>query len=119
MHYEVNLDVSLSGHVLATWYMNHHIIQLEMLSVVLSLKIYANIWANKRMKIYYENLALVEILNSGKTRDPFLATCARNVGLITAIFNIDIIIIHIPGFRIRLLICFLDRLLLIIHNTNL
>ena len=48
-------------------------------------------------KISCDNLAVVEILKSGKTRDAFLATCARNIWLITAMFNIDIIIIHVPG----------------------
>ena len=77
--------------------MNLHITQLEMLNVVVALKVWANIWANKRIKISCDNLAVVEILKSGKTRDPFLATCARNIWLITAMFNIDIIIIHVPG----------------------
>ena len=77
--------------------MNLHITQLEMLNVVVALKVWAKIWANKRIKISCDNLAVVEILKSGKTRDSFLATCARNIWLITAIFNIDIIIIHDPG----------------------
>ena len=77
--------------------MNLHITQLEMLNVVVALKVWANIWANKRIKISCDNLAVVEILKSGKTRDPFLATCARNIWLITAMFNIDIILIHVPG----------------------
>ena len=70
-----------------------------MLNVVVSLKVWANIWSNKRIKINCDNLALVEILKSDKTRDHFLATCARNVWLITAMFNIDIIIIHLPGVK--------------------
>ena len=53
----------------------------------------------KRHCFNCDNLAMVEILKSGKTRDVFLATCARNVWLITAMFNIDIIIIHVPGIR--------------------
>ena len=77
--------------------MNLHITQLEMLNVVVALKVWANIWANKRIKISCDNLAVVEILKSGKTRDHFLATCARNIWLITAMFNIDIILIHVPG----------------------
>ena len=68
-----------------------------MLNVVVALKVWATRWANKRIKINCDNLAVVEILKSGKTRDSFLATCARNIWLITAMFNIDIIIIHVPG----------------------
>ena len=40
---------------------------------------------------------MIEVLNSGKTRDPFLALCARNVWLISAIFNIQLVFSHIPG----------------------
>ena len=108
IHHEVNLDASLNGLgacfgnkvyalPLPVGLMNLHITQLEMLNVVVALKVWANIWANKRIKISFDNLAVVEILKSGKTRDAFLATCARNVWLITAMFNIDIIIIHVPG----------------------
>ena len=84
IHHEVNLDASLNGLgacfgnkvyalPLPIGFMNLHITQLEMLNVV------------------------VAILKSGKTSDSFLATCARNIWLITAMFNIDIIIIHVPG----------------------
>ena len=108
IHHEVNLDASLNGLgacfgnevyalPLPVNFMNLHITQLEMLNVVVALKVWANIWANKRIKISCDNLAVVEILKSGKTRDPFLATCARNIWLITAMFNIDIILIHVPG----------------------
>ena len=108
IHHEVNLDASLNGLgacfgnevyalPLPVNFMNLHITQLEMLNVVVALKVWANIWANKRIKISCDNLAVVEILKSGKTRDPFLATCAKNIWLITAMFNIDIILIHVPG----------------------
>ena len=108
IHHEVNLDASLNGLgacfgnkvyalPLPVGFMNLHITQLEMLNVVVALKVWANIWANKRIKISCDNLAVVEILKSGKARDSFLATCARNIWLITAMFNIDIVIIHVPG----------------------
>ena len=130
IHHEVNLDASLHGLgacfgnmvyalPLPTGFMNLHITQLQMLNVVVALKVWANIWSNKRIKINCDNLAVVEILKSGKTRDPFLATCARNVWLITAMFNIDIIIIHVPGVVITLLTCFPGGLSLAIHRLSL
>ena len=42
-------------------------------------------------------MAVVEVLTSGKTKDSILATCARNVWLLSAMFNISIHIEHIPG----------------------
>ena len=59
--------------------------------------IWAKLWADKKVKIHCDNQAVVEVLTTGKTKDPFLATCARNIWLITAIFNIEIIVIHVSG----------------------
>ena len=42
-------------------------------------------------------MAVVEVLRSGRARDPILATCARNIWLLTAIFNIQLTVTHIPG----------------------
>ena len=44
-------------------------------------------------------MAVVEVLTTGKTRDKTLATCSRNLWLIAALFNIDFIFSHIPGFE--------------------
>ena len=74
-----------------------HITQLEMANVVVALKIFAEIWQNQRISLYCDNMAVVEVLKKGKTRDSYLATCARNIWLISSLFNIQLDIIHIPG----------------------
>ena len=74
-----------------------HITQLEMLNVVVALKVWAQLWANKKVKICCDNPAVVEVLYTGKTKDLSLATCARNIWLITAIFYVEIIVFHITG----------------------
>ena len=76
---------------------NLHITQLEMLNVVVALKVWANAWKNKKIQINCDNLAVVEVLNSGRTRDEFLATCSRNIWLLTSIFNIQLQVSHVPG----------------------
>ena len=68
--------------------------QLEMLNVVVFLKVWSQLWANQKVKIFCDN-QVVQVY-TGKAKDPFLATCARNVWLITAILNIEIIVIHVP-----------------------
>ena len=68
-----------------------------MLNVVVALKVWASIWSNRIIDIKCDNLAVVEVLTPGKTKDTFLATCACNVWLICAIFNIQIRVWHIPG----------------------
>ena len=86
----VHLDASLAG-MGATFanmvytlpipchYQHLHITQLEMLKVVVALKVWASVWSNKIIDIKCDNLAVVEVLTSGKTKDTFLVTCARNV----------------------------------------
>ena len=102
------LDASLSGLgcvfvpsvyalPLSTGFQHLHITQLEMLNVVVTLKVWSKLWPDKKVKIHCDNQAVVEVLTTGKTKDPFLATCARNIWLITAIFNIEIIVINVPG----------------------
>ena len=76
---------------------NCHITQLEMLNVVVALKIWAESWANCSITILCDNQAVVEVLNSGKTKDMFLATCVRNAWLITSMYNIRLQVVHIPG----------------------
>ena len=68
-----------------------------MLNIMVALKVWANQWSNKKLRIKCDNMAVVEVLTSGKTKDSILATCARNVWLLCAIFNISIHIEHIPG----------------------
>ena len=44
-----------------------------------------------------DNIAVVEVVNSGRTKDVILAACARNMGPLSAMFNISIHIETIPG----------------------
>ena len=56
-----------------------HITKLEMLNVVVDLKVWSNIWENKRILIQCDNQAVVKVLNLGGTKDMFLANCAHNI----------------------------------------
>ena len=77
--------------------MKYTIVHLEILNIVVAAKIWANHWANKKIQIFCDNMAVVEVLTTGKTRDKTLATCARNLWLIAALHNINFIFSHIPG----------------------
>ena len=76
---------------------DYNIVHLEMLNVVVALKVWAASWANKCVHIYCDNHAVVDVLTYGSTKDPMLATPARNVWLLTAMFNIDLVVSHIKG----------------------
>ena len=76
-------------------YMGYNIVQL--LNILVACKVWAAHWSNKRIKIWCDNLAVVEVLNSGRSRDHTLATCARNIWLLSAMYNFEIMVHHIPG----------------------
>ena len=105
---EIHLDASLTGFgacydnmvyalPLPESFVEFHITQLEMLNVIVALKVWSTVWQNKKITLYCDNMAVVDVITTGKTRDSFLATCARNIWLITAIFNIQLQVFHVPG----------------------
>ena len=101
---QVHLDACLTGlgghfdsMVYAFPEVMNDICQLEMVNIVVALKIWANHWKNKRIHVFCDNVAVVQVLNTGKARDSILATCARNVWLIAAMFNIELKFSHISG----------------------
>ena len=78
-------------------YKNYTIVHLEILNIVVALKIWGEIWQDQVIDIKCDIMAVVEVRRSGRARDPILATCARNIWLLTAIFNIPLMVNHIPG----------------------
>ena len=80
-------------------YEGYNINHLEMINIMVAIKIWGSIWSNKKICIHCDNLPVVEILNSGKARDHILATCVRNIWLLTALYNIIIHITHITGVK--------------------
>ena len=77
--------------------MGYKIAHLEMLNVVVALKVWGQQWANKCVKLFCDNQAVVEVLSAGRARDQVLATCARNVWFLTATYNIALMVSHIQG----------------------
>ena len=72
-----------------------------MLNVMVALKVWGHMWENTMIHIHCDNLAVVQVLNSGGSRDAMLATCARNIWLLTAMFNINLTFSHISGVTNR------------------
>ena len=78
-------------------YKDYNICHLEMLNIIVASKIWAIHWTNRKIQIHCDNMAVVQVLNTGKTRDPVLATCARNLWLLAATYNIEFLFTHIAG----------------------
>ena len=98
-------------------YKGYNINHLEMLNVMVALKIWGPCWENKNISIRCDNLSVVEILNTGKARDPILATCTRNVWLLTAVYNIHLTVQHIQG-RSNHIADLLSRWFITQHNQE-
>ena len=64
---------------------------------MVALKLWAALWADKCIHIYYDNQTVVDVLTYGNTRDQVFSTCARNSWLLTAIFNISLVVLHTMG----------------------
>ena len=77
---------------------NFHISQLEALNLVLAIKtLVPKTVRNTRICVKTDNMGSKYALSTGKTRDPILAACAREIWLISALQEIDIIVLHAPG----------------------
>ena len=71
------------------------IVHLEMLNILSALRVRQNSWANRKVAIACDNLAVVQVLNLGKTRDLTLAFIAYNIQFQIATMNVNLS--YIPG----------------------
>ena len=106
--HSIELDASLQG-MGACWgsqvyalqiplgYMDMSIVHLEMLNILAAVRVWGKAWRNTKVAIACDNLAVVQVLNSGKTRDLTLAAIARNIQFQVATMNINLKVTHIPG----------------------
>ena len=72
----------------------HH---LEMLAVLVGVRIWGKYCVGMKVQIFCDNEAVVTVINSSKTRDPFLATCIRELWLEVARNAFELRAIHLPG----------------------
>ena len=56
-------------------------------------------WVNKYIQIMCINIAVVEVLTFGRAKDTIMATCATNIWLLAAMFNVNIVVSHIRGLH--------------------
>ena len=49
------------------------IVHLEMLNIVIALRTWGSFWYHSNITVYFDNLGVVFVVKTGKTKDPFLA----------------------------------------------
>ena len=69
------------------------------------MRLFANIWAAKKIQINCNNQAVVTVLTTGKTRDAFLAACASNIWYVTAIHDMGVQYKHVNGVNNQVIFC--------------
>ena len=73
------------------------IVHLEMLNVVITLCTWAKYWQHTNVVFFCDNLAVVHVVETKRTRDEFLALCLHNIWLLAALHDVEIEFKHIPG----------------------
>ena len=74
-----------------------NIANLEMLNILIALRVWADQWAHKEVLFRCDNLAVVQVIRTSKTRDEFLTCCLRNIWLVVSIYDIKLQMQHISG----------------------
>ena len=77
------------------------IVHLEMVNVLVSVRLWANKWRNCSVNMFCDNQAVVEVMANGRSRDKYLAACARTIWLLLAQYNIRLNVLHIAGLENR------------------
>ena len=66
-----------------------------MINILVAVRTWAPQWQGRKVVIHCDNQAVVSVLSSDHTRDMTLAAMARNINMITAHLDIDLITVNI------------------------
>ena len=75
-------------------FMNWSIVHLEMVNILLAVRLFQVQWSGRKLLIRCDNEAGVSALRSGRTRDPCLGACARNIWYVSALADMDLHYAH-------------------------
>ena len=79
-----------------------HINALELLTLTVALKVWGSRLRGKRIVVFCDNMASVQVLNSGASRDKFSQACLREVCWHAAKHQFEVRGRHLPGVSNRL-----------------
>ncbi len=79
-----------------------HINGLEIYTVMVACRIWGELFRGQNVQMFSDNMATVEVFRSGKSRDPFMQTCIREILYIAAICEFQIRLKHLSTSDNRL-----------------
>ena len=81
---------------------NHPIAHLELLNLVVAVKLWSVWWAGHKVEIKCDNMNSCQIVMTGKSIDPFMQSCARELYQVVAAHDIELNVVHAPGLSLKL-----------------
>lgn len=76
---------------------NWHINALELLAIMVGLKLWGKLLFGKRIRVYCDNKASVDVLNAGRSRDAILQDLLREICFLAATYSFEIRAVHLAG----------------------
>ena len=76
--------------------------KLELLTVIVAVRLRGKRCQGLNVVVYCDNEPAVHVINSGKSRDPFMAACIREIWLVVSTNLFQLRAIHLPGVENRL-----------------
>ena len=70
---------------------------LELLTIVISLKLWGHHWSGLSLTVKCDNEVAVTVLNTGRCRNPFINACLRELCFLSATFQFEVRAVHLPG----------------------
>ena len=80
---------------------NLHINALELLTICIACKAWGREWKGLRIQVLCDNEVSVTVINTGRSRDPFLQSCLRELAFTAACCEFEIRSTHITGVENR------------------
>ena len=78
----------------------HTIAHLELLNVTVAVKVWCEQWEGRRVRVACDNSNACLALQTGRSRDPFIQHCVREIFLYSTRYDIDVRIEHHPGVQL-------------------
>ena len=77
----------------------HPIAHLELLNIAVALKTWAGEWAGHRVMVFCDNMNSCIAIQTGRTRDPYMQSCVREIFQWSARHDIELVAQHRPGIH--------------------